>query len=83
MDTESTDHYSEYCGKGFRLVSLLATLVFWAVFTCYLTGFVPAQTAFTMWFFAAFTALSISGVFFMALNMFWLVAVEHRRAHLR
>ncbi len=83
MDTEPTDHYSEYCGKGFRIISVLAALAFWAVFTCYLTKFVPAQSASMMWIFAAFTAFSMTGVFFIALNMFWLVAVEHRRARLR
>lgn len=80
MEGESTDHYREYCGGVFKAVSVVLTLVFWAVFTVLLTGFVPAQTAFWQHALAGLTALSMAGVFFVALHMFWLVVGEQRRA---
>ncbi|MCC5805615.1 MAG: hypothetical protein JJU00_04730 [Opitutales bacterium] len=82
MEGETTDHYRDYCGGVFKVVSVVLTFVFWVIFTVILSGFVPVQTAFWQYVWGGFTALSMAGVFFVAVHMFWLVVGEQRRARL-
>jgi hypothetical protein len=74
------DHYNEFIGKRFIGFSILATLVVWVALTWLLTPFVPTETMPWVYIWSAFTATPIAGVFFFALHMFWLVAMEHRKA---
>ena len=76
----SQDHYSEFIGKKFVGLSVVLALVFWACFTRLLLPFVPAETPTTAYFFAGFTAICLTGVFFVATHMFQLVLQEHRKA---
>jgi len=77
------DHFNEYIGKPFIALSIVLTLVFFAVFTWLILPFVPAQTAFWQYAFSAYTAACLSGVFFLALYMFQLVLREYRVARQR
>jgi uncharacterized membrane protein len=74
------DNYRELNGKKSVGVSIVLTFIFWAFFTRMLLPFVPAETIGRQYFFAAFTALCLSGVFYMASQMFMLVLAEHRKA---
>ena len=74
------DHYREFIGKKFVGLSIVLALVFWACFTRLLLPFVPAQTPSGQYFFAGFTALCLTGVFYVALHMFQLVLQESRKA---
>jgi len=73
------DHYNEFIGKKFIGVSIVAALVVWLVLTWLLTPFVPFEFKPTF-LFSGFTAIPLTGVFFFAFHMFWLVAMEHRKA---
>jgi hypothetical protein len=73
------DHYTEYNGKGFLLLSLVLTFLFWAAFTWLLLPFVPAETPILVYGFAGFTAACLSGVFFLATHMFQLVLAAQRK----
>lgn len=75
----SSDHYSEYAGKGFLLASLGLSFIFWLAMTYVLTAFVPAQTPLYKYLWAGYTSLCLTGVFFLATHMFWLVFGESRR----
>lgn len=75
----SEDNYKAYIGMKFVGISVLLALVFWAVLTYLLTPFTFTLDPFWMYFWAAFTALPIAGTFYIAVHMFWLVAVEHKR----
>ncbi len=74
------DHYREFIRKKFVGLSVILALVFWACFTRLLLPFVPADTPGMAYFFAAFTATCLTGVFFLALHMFRLVQQEHSKA---
>ena len=74
------DHYQEFIGKKSVGLSVVLALVFWACFTRLLLPFVPAETPGGRYFFAAFTATCLTGVFFVASQMFMLVLQEHRKA---
>ncbi|MGC9452231.1 MAG: hypothetical protein ACP5I4_12385 [Oceanipulchritudo sp.] len=76
----SQDHYSEFIGRKFVGLSIVLALVFWACFTRLLLPFVPAETPAMAYFFAGFTAICLTGVFFLASHMFQLVLQEHRKA---
>ena len=76
----SQDHYNEFIGKKFIGLSIVLALVFWACFTRMLLPFVPAETASAQYLFAGFTALCLTGVFYLATHMFQLVLQEHRKA---
>ena len=74
------DHYNEFIGKKFVGLSIVLALVFWACFTRMLLPFVPADTQPAQYFFAGFTALCLTGVFYVATHMFQLVLQEQRKA---
>ena len=76
----SEDHYNEYIGKPFIAFSVVAAFIFWLVFTYLLTPFVPTETLPWVYIWSGFTATPLTGVFFMSLHMFRLVAVENSRA---
>lgn len=76
----ASDHYNEFNGKRFLGVSIILTLIFWAVFTRLLLPFVPTESPGFAYAFAAFTAACLSGVFFLATHMFQLVRAEHTKA---
>jgi len=73
------DHYKQYIGRKFVAVSIVLSLLFWIVFTRLLLPFVPAMTLNGQYLGAGFTALCLTGVFYIALHMFRLVWVEHQR----
>ena len=74
------DHYAEFISKRFVGLSVLLTLVFWAVFTRLLLPFVPADTQAVQYAVAGFTSACLTGVFFLAVHMFQLVFKENRKA---
>jgi hypothetical protein len=74
------DHYNEFIGKKFVGLSIVLALVFWACFTRLLLPFVPAETPSVQYLFAGFTALCLTGVFYIATHMFQLVLQEQRKA---
>jgi hypothetical protein len=74
------DHYNEYIGKKFIGLSIVLSLLFWAAFTRMLLPFVPAESPGWAYFFSAFTALCLTGVFYLATHMFQLVLQEQRKA---
>jgi hypothetical protein len=74
------DHYNEFIGKKFVGLSIVLALVFWACFTRLLLPFVPAETPSGQYFWAGFTALCLTGVFYVATHMFQLVLQEQRKA---
>jgi len=74
------DHYNEFISKGFIGLSLILSLIFWGVFTWLLVPFVPAETPVYQYGLAAFTAASLTGVFYVATHMFQLVLQEQRKA---
>jgi hypothetical protein len=76
----ANDHYSEHVSKAYVGLSILLSMIFWAVFTWLLLPFVPAESALLQLGFAGFTALCLTGVFFLATHMFKLVLAEHRKA---
>ncbi len=76
----ANDHYAEFISKRFVGLSVILTLVFWAVFTRLLLPFVPAESAAFQYGFAGFTSACLTGVFFFALHMFQLVFKENRKA---
>lgn len=74
------DHYNEFIGKKFIGLSIVLALVFWACFTRLLLPFVPAETQGMAYFISGFTALCLTGVFYLATHMFQLVLQEHLKA---
>lgn len=78
--TMAEDHYREFIGKKFVGLSVVLALVFWAVFTRLLLPFVPADSAGLQYLVAGFTAICLTGVFYLATHMFQLVLQEHRKA---
>ncbi len=74
------DHYKEFIGKKHIGLSILLALVFWVCFTRMLLPFVPADTPGMQYIFAGFTAACLTGVFFIASQMFFLVLLESRKA---
>lgn len=76
----SQDHYQEYIGKKFIGVSIILAFVFWAVFTRLLLPFVPVDDPMWAYFWSGFTALCLTGTFYIATHMFRLVLQEHRKA---
>ena len=74
------DHYNEYIGKKFVGLSVVLALVFWTCFTRLLLPFVPAETPGLQYILAGFTAACLTGVFYVASQMFFLVLQEHRKA---
>lgn len=76
----SEDNYKAFIGKGFILLSIVLTLVVWGFLTYMLTPFTFTLDPFWMYFWSGFTALPIAGTFYVATHMFWLVAVENKRA---
>lgn len=74
------DHYNEYISKKYVGLSIVMALVFWACFTRMLLPFVPVDNPSWAYFFSGFTALCLTGVFYMASHMFRLVLQEHRKA---
>ena len=74
------DHYKEFIGKKYLGLSIILALVFWVCFTRLLLPFVPAETPSMQYLVAGFTAFCLTGVFFLATQMFFLVLQEHRKA---
>lgn len=74
------DHYKEFIGKKYIGLSIVLALVFWVCFTRMLLPFVPADTPSMQYAFAGFTAACLTGVFYVASQMFFLVLQEHRKA---
>ncbi len=74
------DHYKEFIGKKFLGLSIVLALVFWVCFTRMLLPFIPAETPGMQYLFSGFTAACLTGVFFVASQMFFLVLQEHRKA---
>lgn len=58
---------------------LAIAAVFFAGLTVWLRDFVPAESTLWVWFFAAFTALPIAAVFFLAIQMFRVTLVDQIR----
>lgn len=79
MSTQG-DHYGELARPLFQVVSLGLAALFFVVFTYILRGYVPAQTALWQWVFGAYTAACLTGVFYLASHMFWVVFAEFRRS---
>jgi hypothetical protein len=74
------DHYNEFIGKKFVGLSIVLALVFWICFTRLLLPFVPAESPTFQYVVAGFTALCLTGVFYIATHMFMLVRQEHLKA---
>lgn len=74
------DHYSEFIGKKHVGLSIVLSLVFWVCFTRLLLPFVPVESPSWAYFFSGFTALCLTGVFYVASQMFLLVLQEQRKA---
>jgi hypothetical protein len=75
----ASDHYRQLIGRRFIALSVVLTLVFWAVLTRVLLPHVPVADLTLAYVGAGFTAACLSGVFFLALHMFALVLGAHRR----
>ncbi len=73
------DHYREFIGKKHIVLSVVLALIFWVAFTRMLVPFVPAQSLSWQYIWSGFTALCLTGVFYVAIHMFMLVAGEQRR----
>lgn len=73
------DQFNDYIGKKHIALALVLSLLFWAFFTRILLPFVPVDSLGWQYVWAAFTALCLAGVFFLAVHMFLLVLFEHRR----
>jgi hypothetical protein len=74
----STDNYAKYAGKGFQVASIVLTILFWVAFTIMLRGHMPFPDPMWVNIGSAFTALSVSGVFYFATHMFWMVLQDYR-----
>lgn len=61
------------------LFDLVLTGIFFLFMTSMLRPFVPAQTPAIIWFFAAFTALPLTGVFWLASQMFRVTLTDQLR----
>jgi len=61
------------------LFDLMLTGLFFLFMTWVLRPFVPAQTPFLIWFFAGFTALPLTGVFWLASQMFRVTLTDQLR----
>jgi len=59
--------------------NLVLTILWFAFFSWALRGFVPARTEPNITIFAVLTASCLTGVFWLALNMFSTVLVDQRR----
>ena len=79
MSSDNSDNYATYAGKGFQLVSIALTFLFWIAFTILLRGHMPFPDPLWVMVGSALTALSVSGVFYFATHMFWMVLQEHRQ----
>lgn len=72
------DHYREFISKKHVLISVVLSLIFWVAFTRMLLPFVPAQSLTWQYIWSGFTALCMTGVFYVAVHMFMLVAGAQR-----
>lgn len=63
---------------GNQVINISLTLLVFAFFTFMLRPFVPAHTPELKWLFSAFTATTITVVFFFAVNMFRVVHSDHK-----
>jgi len=63
---------------GNQFVNIFLTLLVFAFFTFMLRPFVPAHTPALKWLFSAFTATTLTLVFYFALNMFRVVLSDHK-----
>jgi hypothetical protein len=61
------------------LFDLFLTGIFFLFMTSMLRSFVPAQTPILVWLFAAFTALPLTGVFWLASQMFRVTLTDQLR----
>lgn len=61
------------------LFDLFLTAVFFIFMTVKLREFVPSENDLTVWFFAAFTATPIAGVFWLASQMFRVTLTDQLR----
>ncbi|MFP4351566.1 MAG: hypothetical protein ACLFTU_01890 [Puniceicoccaceae bacterium] len=61
------------------LFDLVLTGLFFLFMTVVLRPFVPAQTPWIVWFFAGFTALPLTGVFWLASQMFRVTLTDQLR----
>jgi len=61
------------------LFDLVLTGAFFIFITVMLREFVPSENDITVWFFAAFTALPITGVFWLASQMFRVTLTDQLR----
>lgn len=61
------------------LMDLVLTGIFFVIMTALLRPFVPADEPFYVWFLAAFTALPLTGVFWLASQMFRVTLVDQLR----
>lgn len=60
-------------------VGLVLTGLFFVAFFFLLQPFVPSQEAWVVWLVSAYTASSLTGVFFIAYHMFVAVLIDARR----
>ena len=60
-------------------IIVLITGLFHVFMTVVLRDFVPTESALWQWFWAFFTAIPMTGTFFMAANMFTMVLVDQLR----
>jgi hypothetical protein len=61
------------------LFDLALTGLFFVFMTVVLRPFVPAQTPLLVWFFAGFTALPLTGIFWLATQMFRVTLTDQLR----
>ncbi|MBC2601370.1 hypothetical protein [Puniceicoccus vermicola] len=61
------------------LFDLVLTGLFFLFMTTMLRAFVPAHTPALIWFFAGFTALPLTGVFWLASQMFRVTVTDQIR----
>lgn len=74
------DDYAKLATLPFQIVALLLTGLFWLAFVVLLMPHVPTEHPVWKVVFAAFTATSVTGVFYLAVHMFWVVLQDDRRA---
>ncbi len=65
-------------GRGGIVVDIILTIIFFGFFTWILRPYVPAQSEVYVWFFSAFTASCLTGVFYIAVSMFRIVRVDQK-----
>jgi len=76
---DETDEEAKLTTPGRIVFDLLLTGLFFVFMTYVLRPFVPAQTEFYTWLFSGFTALPLTGVFWLATQMFRVTLTDQMR----